>query len=195
MLGSELSAGFVAVSVGSSPRPLPLPPPRPAADRRDERHLVPLPQLSFAVGIVLVHRIGQGQPLEIRGLCRQQFSEAGDGGALRHLHLQDLPAQGLADRSKTANGDLHARLAYDIHGAAARAERGTSPGHSGRIRTPHSSCRWQSRMAHWRPQERESMNAKQEPGNPDFLTSALLFLGVAAAILVPLYLAYPPVSS
>ncbi len=39
------------------------------------------------------------------------------------------------------------------------------------------------------------MNAKQKTNNPDFLISALVFLSVAAAILVPLYLAYPPVSS
>ena len=39
------------------------------------------------------------------------------------------------------------------------------------------------------------MKAKTEGGTHDFLISALLFLGVAAAILVPLYLAYPPVSS
>ncbi len=39
------------------------------------------------------------------------------------------------------------------------------------------------------------MNAKQKTSNRDFLISALLFLSVAAAILVPLYLAYPPVPS
>jgi len=39
------------------------------------------------------------------------------------------------------------------------------------------------------------MNTKQATGSRDFLISALLFLGVAAAILVPLYLAYPPVPS
>jgi hypothetical protein len=39
------------------------------------------------------------------------------------------------------------------------------------------------------------MNAKKETTNRDFLIAALLFLGVAAAILVPLYLAYPPVPS
>lgn len=46
------------------------------------------------------------------------------------------------------------------------------------------------------PQETEkSMNTKSEANNRDFLIAALLFLGVAAAILVPLYLAYPPVPS
>jgi hypothetical protein len=39
------------------------------------------------------------------------------------------------------------------------------------------------------------MKAKNEGSNRDFLISALLFLGVAAAILIPLYLAYPPVPS
>ena len=39
------------------------------------------------------------------------------------------------------------------------------------------------------------MNTKQKTGSRDFLISAFLFLGVAAAILVPLYLAYPPVPS
>jgi hypothetical protein len=39
------------------------------------------------------------------------------------------------------------------------------------------------------------MNPKQENKNRDFLIAAFLFLGVAAAILVPLYLAYPPVPS
>lgn len=39
------------------------------------------------------------------------------------------------------------------------------------------------------------MSAKQETKNRDFLIAAFLFLGVAAAILVPLYLAYPPVPS
>jgi hypothetical protein len=39
------------------------------------------------------------------------------------------------------------------------------------------------------------MKANNEGSHHDFLISALLFMGAAAAILVPLYLAYPPVPS
>lgn len=47
-----------------------------------------------------------------------------------------------------------------------------------------------------KPANREStMKANNEGSHHDFLISALLFMGAAAAILVPLYLAYPPVPS
>jgi len=38
-------------------------------------------------------------------------------------------------------------------------------------------------------------NGRQDNSTRDFLIAAFVFLGIAAAILVPLYLVFPPVPS